>query len=522
MKRMPEKFLLVLILLAGLAVRLIDLGEAWTGLKDFTGALHGQIAKNYVRFGYVDTLFGPATNFEPHPQEFTYYLHHPILFNVLLSLPMHILGTGEWVVRLLPIAFSVAGILLLFLLVRSLWDAEKALAASAFMALAPMSAYFGRMANEETVALTIMLGLALLYTRALRRDDHRPGTLFYVLLIAGLFTAWPVYYMAGFMAVPLFFSKTRRQGDRSRALLFIALAIGSFAVFLLHGRLLTGHLGGNLGIIFLERAGGVTELMTQGSLGKIVVSRFIYYFTPFMVILTGLFLADALFRRTQQPPGSVTMLLILSLVAVSHVIIFREGAQRHEYWLYYFAAPLALTSSLGFFSLLRVTRPKWARMVLSLTVWGAFLFMAATRCLSVYAVEKFADVPELGRWIARTAGEDEQILVVGPSLDRFGYSPSHFDYYHGPVYTWPMPHFGYYAERKIRWGIRDMSDLAVAIHDPNIRFAVITEEYVDPLVRDAREYLTQNGVEIPPGEWGGSEPAAVRLFALGNMDAVQF
>jgi hypothetical protein len=51
---------------------------------------------------------------------------------------------------------------------------------------------------------------------------------------------------------------------------------------------------------------------------------------------------------------------------------------------------------------------------------------------------------------------------------------------------------------------------------------VITEEYVDPLVRDAREYLTQNGVEIPPGEWGGSEPAAVRLFALGNMDAVQF
>lgn len=521
MGRIPEKSLLILIMLAGLAVRLIDLGEPWIGLKDFTGALHGQIAKNYVRFGYLDTLFGPVTNFEPHPEEFTYYLHHPVLFNILLSLPMHILGTGERVARLVPIVSSTAGILLLFFLVRRLWGREKALASSAFMAVAPMCAYFGRMPNEETLALPVIIGLALLYARAQAREDHKPGAFFYALLILGLFTAWPVYYMAGFMALPLFFSRNRCEGDRGRAVLLIVLALASFGLFLLHGLLLTGHLGGNLGIIFLERAGAFVEPMGQGSYAKVVPFWFLFYYTPVTALLTAIFLADALLLKTRQPPGSGTILLLLSLIAASHIVIFREGAERHEYWLYYFAAPLAITSSLGFFSLLRLAKLQWSRAVLSIAVWGSFLVMAVTRTFSVYAIDKFTDVPRLGRWLNRSTAEDERILVVGPSLSRFGYTPTHFDYYHGPIYTWPMPHLGYYAQRRIRWGIRDMSDLAGIAEEPGtFRFAVMTEEYMDALVKEAREYLTRHGVEIPSEVWAEKKSAPVRLFALGKEGTI--
>jgi hypothetical protein len=155
-------------------------------------------------------------------------------------------------------------------------------------------------------------------------------------------------------------------------------------------------------------------------------------------------------------------------------------------------------------------------------VWGVFLFVAVSRCLSVYAIEKFGEVPDLGRWLARTTAEDEQILVVAASLQRFGYAPSHFDYYHGPIYTWPMPHFGYYAERKIRWGIRDLGDLTAVMDGSHIRFAVVSEEYTDSLVDQAREYLVGNGVEIPAERWGGRKSAAVRLFALGDVDATRF
>jgi hypothetical protein len=515
MGRMPERALLVLILAAGLGVRLIDVVEPWVGLKDFTGALHGQIAKNYVQFGYLGTLLGPVTNFEPHPEQFTYYLHHPILFNILLSLPMHFLGTAEWVVRLLPILSSLVGIFLLFLLVRMLWGTERALAASAFMAVAPMCAFFGRMPNEETLALTVIIGIALLYLRAMRRADHKLGASFYSLLIAGLFTAWPVYYTAGFLALHLFFSRRRHEADRGRALTLLLLAVAAFGVFLLHGQVLTGHLGGNLPLIFLERAGAVTDLMAKGSYAKVIPAWFVSYFTPVMIILTGIFLADTLVRKAERPRGGGTILFGLYLIAITHIIIFREGAQRHEFWLYYFAAPLAITSSLGFFSLIRLARARVVMIVLSLAVWGTFLAMSFTRTISVFAVDKFEDIPELGRWLQSAMKEDEELLVVGPSLARFGYSPMHFDYYHGPVYTWPMPHIGYYTQRKIRWGIRDMSDLAAIAANPGkITYAVMTEEYTDALVSEAREFLTRHGEEIPPEMWSKNKSASTLLFTF--------
>ncbi|MFQ6103911.1 MAG: ArnT family glycosyltransferase [Candidatus Glassbacteria bacterium] len=517
MERKNYIYILVLIVLAGLAVRLYELNEPWIGLKDFTGALHGQIAKNYLRFGYLGTGLGPVTNFESEPESFSYYFHHPILFNIVLSIPMQVLGSEEWVLRLVPAIASTAGIGLIFFLVRPLWGFNAALFSSLFLAFVPMDGFFGRMVNEETLAVPIIIAVLILWTKRSSYDKPSMGLAFYTLLLIGLFTAWPLFYLTGFLFVHSLLNMKVNPRRLKHCLILPAMALLSFAAFLLHGRFLTGNWGQSLIALFLERVGAEQALMRKASLSNVIAGRFLYFFTPILLILSLAFLFRTVSKRGQNPPGSMAIIIILYLVAITHIFLFREGALHHEYWLYYFSVPLAISSALGLDYILAMIRKDLPKKLLLAAVCVMFISLSLWRISSLHAIKKFEYVPELGEWLEENTEEHDEILVIGPALSKFGYSETHFDYHPGKIHTWPMPHVGFYSHRRIRWGIRDMDELEAIMREPgSLKYAVMTEEYMDSLVKEACERLKSHGCEVVPNMWEDGKPTPVRIFELGT------
>lgn len=514
MDRKKIKYILFIIIVGGLALRLMELKEPWIGLRDFNGALHTQIAKNYVRFGYLETALGPVTNFEPNPEEFTYYLHHPILLNLILSIFVKVFGPAEWAMRLLPVLTSTAEILLIFILVRMLWGEVPALFSSLFLAFIPMTGYFGRMVNNEAVVSPIMISLMIFYVRKSRHDRIRDTAAFYVLLLIGLLMDWSIYYVAGYLFIHrVIFGKRNLAGlIRSAAPPLMAIAV--FGLFLFHGWYLTGSLGHNLLTVFLERVGAVPDLMAKGSYYT-VLRRFLYFFTPITVFLSAIFLFREVFKNGRCISGDGSILIILYLIAITHILLFREAALLHEYYLYYFSAPIVISSALGLDHILTAARREWQKKAILVLVLVGFIPLSVLRVQSVHKISRFEDIPDLGEWLQKNTASDDEILVIGPPLSYFGYSQDHFAYYHGPIHTKPWPHLGFYTCRKIRWSVRDLEELEQILMDPGrLEYAVLSIVRIDPIIEGALEILSSQAEEIRPDEWGKDDSVLIRIFKL--------
>jgi hypothetical protein len=262
--------------------------------------------------------------------------------------------------------------------------------------------------------------------------------------------------------------------------------------------------------------------MRRGSYTETIPARFLYFFTPVTVILSIVFLGGLVSRRLHSPPGSKPVLLFLYLIGLTHIFLFREGALHHEYWLYYFSVPLVITSAVGLEFLLSGINKPWVKGFLLVLVFGIFIPMSVLRVQAVHRIKKFEHIPDLGLWLRENTAATEEILIIGPSLAHFGQSEKHFDYYIGPIYTWPMPHIGYYSQRKLRWGIRDMEELEVILSNPgNLRYAAITMEYTDSLVNAAHEFLRLNRKEIKPEVWGKGNSVSVRIFDMRQNESKQ-
>ena len=338
---------------------------------------------------------------------------------------------------------------------------------------------------------------------------------FYLCLVLGLITAWPVSYLAGFLFLHRFIYGKRDLKNLVRSAIPPVLAVLLFALFLLYGKYLRGSWDQNLMTLFLERSGGVTALMSKGSLVKNVMRWSEYYFTPVTLFLSAFFFWKAATGKPTVLPESLPIIILLFLVGISHILIFREGALRHQYWLYYFSTPLVLSSAVGLDHIISSVQSERLRRLVPICVFGIFIPLSILRVQAVHADDRFIDVPALGEWIRENTQPDAEILVIGPGLSRFGYSSSHFDYYEGPIYTWPMPHLGFYARRKMHWGIKDIQDLEKIMEDPGgIEYAVMTREYSDSLVRAADEVLTGLREEIAPEEWGSHQGVLIKIFKL--------
>ena len=303
-----------LIILILLALILTDhLAKPFIGHHDWNGVFYSQIARNYLRFGLLETKLGQLTG----PNSF--YTHYPPLFPLTLAAAFKVFGISDLVSRLVPVGLTIAGLLVLYR-ISSSWVVIA-------VALTPMLRYFGQMPSQEP--LIIFLTLLSFY---FFRKKNRVG--FYLSVILNGLSGW-----AGYFFYPLLFFLNRRW-----ALKACLLLVMTFSLHLLHVYILTGSFsGGGIFDALLLRLGffpmlGKTEPELAGQftwlayLIKEARMLTVYYtFTLLSLAALGL-----LFCRDK-------ITLIFLAWGLSYPLIFSNVVFVHEYFNVFFWPFLALS-----------------------------------------------------------------------------------------------------------------------------------------------------------------------------------
>lgn len=332
------------------------------GHHDANNRMYALAGLNYLDKGVIALSFGqlmqPVGN--PIVRE-NFYTHHPPILSLLLAVSMGLFGYTSWAIRLVPILFSLGTIVVFFLLLRKFFSLPITLLGCFLWIGTPMFLLFGKMADHE--ALTLLFIVVASYAFVTKRSR-----LMLVSLFIGQWTGWPAYYAAAILFV------------FTRKFSLILLSLGNFALFLVHLIILTGSpIGGGLVEIILfrmglkEQLGQVIERYTMMDFIKQEVSWTIHFFNPAQIWLALLGGAFALWKRYFGVREKVV--IVFFFVAFVHVILFRTGAHRHDYWLYYFLPFYSFAAALGLHHLHALT-PKKYRFIFYLVAVGLVLVAA--------------------------------------------------------------------------------------------------------------------------------------------------
>ena len=114
--RRIQLLVLLAVVAASVYLRTYRLFDPWVGVHTgWGGAVYGQIARNYVKFGYRETRLGPVANGGVvSPGKFEFYYHYPPLQVLLTSAGYLVFGNHEWSARVVPLAFSLLSMGLLY------------------------------------------------------------------------------------------------------------------------------------------------------------------------------------------------------------------------------------------------------------------------------------------------------------------------------------------------------------------------------------------------------------------------
>lgn len=303
-----------LIILILLALILTDhLAKPFIGHHDWNGVFYSNIARNYLRFGLLETKLGQMTG----PDSF--YTHYPPLFPLTLAAAFKVFGVSDLVSRLVPAGLTIAGLLVLYR-ISSSWVIVA-------VALTPMLRYFSQMPSQEP--LIIFLTLLSFY---FFQKKNRLG--FYLSVILNGLSGW-----AGYFFYPLLFFLNRRWAIKACLLLVV-----TFSFHLLHTYLLTRQLaGGGIFDALLLRLGffpmlGKTEPELAGQFTWLVylikeARMLTVYYSLTLLSLAALGLLLCRDKIT----------LIFLAWGLSYPLIFSNVVFVHEYFNVFFWPFLALS-----------------------------------------------------------------------------------------------------------------------------------------------------------------------------------
>ncbi len=440
--------LLVLVWLG--AMLSVNISRPWTGHHDWNSTLWSQAAHNNLRAGLGTTLGAPSYYYYgplPIPPQ-GYTLHHPPGLPLTLTGVFALFGEREWAARLVPITCSLISVVLLWLLVRSCVGARAATLSALVFALLPMELYFGRMVSYDPVVLAWMLG-ALLSLRCWHLTGRRGwwmATL--ACVVAGMWLAWPMYIFAGVLAGLLLIGGEER--GRRLAVVLVGLALVSASLFLLYIGQVRADAGKALWGVFTER----TSLQGQRAFtwGQWLAKQYQHLGLGIPLVAWGLGAVGAGWTVWKgKGPGGLRWLggaaLSLFVTAAVFLVVFRDGSYVHDYWGFYFVAPVAMMGGVALDALLRHA---WSRdvvpVVRGLCIGAA---LAAVVLLGRRGYEGTRALHSIDWWILDGVTEEPADLIPRLGETIYWTFPDET-----PVlcnFSKRGPHLEYYARRSISY-----------------------------------------------------------------------
>jgi 4-amino-4-deoxy-L-arabinose transferase-like glycosyltransferase len=341
----------------------INVASPWQSMHEDNGTLNESIAVNHLRYGLGVTKgqdlldeearqsFGPQHVTEA--QHFAYFRYgpvhpqvygdHPPLLGLTIAASFIIFGFHFWAERLVPIVYSLLGLLLFYRLVYWVFDIGVARLAAFLYATFPMLAYFGRNVSHEAAVMFWALLLLTGYVRWCRQPTRGALAQMALAVVIGGLYGWPMFYFAPILCIVD--AIAARRIARPLALVTVLPAALTFALVMAQ---LDWVMGGNLSrlsAMFAYRTGGGQHgvaVTTIAWLHQLTVwnAEGFGAWSQAALPLAAFFAAAR--AGVEGWSLRLRLLVIPAVWGISHVLIFRNGALIHAYWQFYLLPVYAL------------------------------------------------------------------------------------------------------------------------------------------------------------------------------------
>jgi 4-amino-4-deoxy-L-arabinose transferase-like glycosyltransferase len=372
-----------------------------------------------VRIGYLETRFAPviSTGKTP-PEERRYYLTHPPLIGISVSLAFHLFGEHEWAARLVPLLFGLGSIPLVYRLGSKVFSRETGLVAAALYSFAPLDTLYGAHVDPQGPPVTFFALLLLV-----AYEEGRPLVAAGALLLGAGFD-WPIHYLSGLLALhALLFRPDRRRW----AIGLLAASLLLVGAFLLYARFVAPqprqqYLQSTPVDSFLfwsgvrvppgRIPGRPLSTPTPAEWFVRMARHLDFLYTLPLLALAAFGAVSGARARWSTPPA------LLLPWGLAHILLFPLGAFVHDYWSMYLSPGLALAAASG---LVRIADRLRTRRTLLLAASSAALslFLLA---MGIHRVDSLPREPAaLGRRIHGLTRPDEGVLMLNPLDARDAY-----------------------------------------------------------------------------------------------------
>jgi len=346
--------LLLGILVLALLPRLIHLDSRPVGRHAWRQCDTASVARNFYENGH--RLLSPQIDWAvPGYVEMEFPLYPWVT-----SLGYAAVGEAEWLARLLAVAGSLMAIGFLYLIVRRIISEAAGLWAAFFLALLPLSLYFGRAIMPESWMLAASAAGIYWFLRWSEEDSWG-----YYLLSAGAVALACLLKLTNlYLGLPLLWLGWRRYGSRVLLqwkiwlhALLVAIPVG---LWYWHAHDLGTTYGASFNILTLagsDKWGNWPLLMSPEFYSRLVfgfIAGRLVTWVGFVLLIVAFFLP----RRSRRE----RLLDVWFLAVIIVLLIANQGAYDHEYY----SLPLLLPAA-GFLGKLFDRKMEANRLLLSLS-----------------------------------------------------------------------------------------------------------------------------------------------------------
>ena len=455
--------IIIAIFLFVLSVLLIgqNLDKPFWGVHDWNGVRYGNIARNYLRYGILETKLGQVENSGPaKPAEFEYYTHYSPLLPLSIAFSYRFFGISEWSTRVVPTLFTSLTIVLIFLIGSKLWDLRIGVIAGVLALATPMVLYFGKNVSHEPLTLFFILLTFFGYLQFSGAGKLVFKLVFIMGLVLVQLSVWAGYFLVP--AITLVLLLKRDWVGVRKIVPYWLISIFIFLIHLFHIYILTGTIsGGDLFGSFLQRSGLSQSAQPEEFNFISYLNRLrLWFSTLFTLILTILAFGWLISKKFTKLEGRDWAVLILWVLGLIYILIFSNSVFIHNYLTIYFLPFLVLSAALFIDTVIKKLNLQKFYLIIVILIILAIFFerRAFLLALNESNADKFA--VEIGQAINQQTKVEDKVLI---SPAKFSYSAGKF--------------LRFYSDRKLIYS-NDSSlehDVMVIIDQDKGKFEIITK-----------------------------------------------
>lgn len=458
-------------------------GQYRRGYLGHNGARYSIMARNVLRCDLKTANFAPLLNMEDE-EEPDPYLHHPPLLHWVLALVFHVFGETEDHARMVPYAFTLLNLVLLFLLGRRVLKSSFSAGLCALLAASlPMTSYYGIHIDVQGSPLVFfILACILCYLKWINGEGRTWLLLSLACLVLGTLFDWPAFYLC--FLIPLHYWRIHKKENLSlinaakKTAPFMAVGGLLFLILFLWLSVAVESKGTSLWGSVIVRTVKPDSHLEFGDpwrffLNSVTTScRNIHTLYPWAFLL--LIALGWILRRNdpneEDPHYTSCSLRLLFLVGTCHLVFFPFGLLFHDYWVFLFVPWAALAGSLALSRLASRVKGRQGYAVLTLALCAVVIVGHLYSRDRSKAGDPFPAY--IGKVIHQVAKPGEAVLTNGYFNS---YVPGSED-----RYMLSSPAYSYYADRVIRgviWSrkifemvIQQRDDFAYFVFIPVIQY----------------------------------------------------